>query len=69
VLLVSAVAFGLGYRVYVYCILPLARERRSPYPVWMHTFYLAGLVATCCSGLQPVAGKGAPGETDTDRRA
>ncbi|EHB56094.1 hypothetical protein MycrhDRAFT_3288 [Mycolicibacterium rhodesiae JS60] len=41
VLLVSAVAFGFGYGVYIYCILLLVRERKSPYPVWMHTFYLA----------------------------
>jgi hypothetical protein len=41
VLIVSAVAFGFGYGVYIYCILLLVRERRSPYPVWMHTFYLA----------------------------
>lgn len=41
VLVVSAVAFGFGYGVYIYCILLLIRERRSPYPVWMHTFYLA----------------------------
>ena len=40
-LIVSAVAFGFGYGVYLYCILLLVRERRSPYPVWMHTFYLA----------------------------
>ena len=40
-LIVSAVAFGFGYGVYIYCILLLVRERRSPYPVWMHTFYLA----------------------------
>jgi hypothetical protein len=40
-LIVSAVAFGFGYGVYIYCILLLARERKSPYPVWMHTFYLA----------------------------
>jgi hypothetical protein len=40
-LIVSSVAFGFGYGVYIYCILLLLRERRSPYPVWMHTFYLA----------------------------
>src|SRR5262249_33417405 len=40
-LIVSAVAFGFGYWVYIYCIRLLIRERKSPYPVWMHTFYLA----------------------------
>jgi hypothetical protein len=40
-LIVSAVAFGFGCGVSIYCILLLVRERRSPYPVWMHTFYLA----------------------------
>jgi hypothetical protein len=41
VLIVSAVAFAFGYAVYVYCILLFIREHRGPYPVWMHTFFLA----------------------------
>lgn len=41
VLLTAAVAFGFGYLVYIYCIILLVKEKRSPYPVWMHTFYLA----------------------------
>jgi hypothetical protein len=37
----SAVAFGFGYWVYFWAIRILIREKRSPYPNWMHTFYLA----------------------------
>lgn len=37
----SAVAFGFGYWVYIWAIRILIREKRSPYPNWMHTFYLA----------------------------
>lgn len=40
-LLTSAVAFGFGYWVYIYCIIFQAKQRKSPYPHWMHTFYLA----------------------------
>jgi len=40
-LIASAVAFGFGYWVYVYCIIFLAREKKSPYPNWMHTFYFS----------------------------
>jgi hypothetical protein len=41
VLIASAVAFGFGYWTYIYAILIVIREKRSPYPNWMHTFYLA----------------------------
>jgi hypothetical protein len=37
----SAVAFGFGYWVYFWAIRILLKEKRSAYPVWMHTFYLA----------------------------
>ncbi len=41
VLIASGIAFGFGYLVYVYCIILLAKEKKSPYPIAMHTFYLA----------------------------
>lgn len=37
----SVVAFGFGYWVYIWAIIITVREKRSPYPNWMHTFYLA----------------------------
>lgn len=40
-LIASAVAFGFGYWVYIWAIIIVAREKKSPYPNWMHTFYLA----------------------------
>ncbi len=41
-LLVSAaVTFLLGYLEYMYSFALIRREKRAPFPVWMHTFYLA----------------------------
>lgn len=41
-LLISAVVtFVIGYLEYLYSFALIRREGRAPYPVWMHTFYLA----------------------------
>ena len=40
-LIAAAVAFFFGYMEYIYPFLLMRREKRDPYPVWMHTFYLA----------------------------
>jgi hypothetical protein len=38
---ISAIAFAIGYLEYIYSFRLVIRERSAPYPVWMHTFYLA----------------------------
>ncbi|QIL74034.1 hypothetical protein G7048_26455 (plasmid) [Diaphorobacter sp. HDW4B] len=38
---ISAFAFAIGYIEYIYSFRLVLRERSAPYPVWMHTFYLA----------------------------
>src|SRR3546814_2396649 len=40
-LAISALTFLFGYLEYVYSFALTFREKRAPYPVWMHTFYLA----------------------------
>jgi hypothetical protein len=40
-LAVSALTFLLGYLEYVYSFALTFREKKAPYPVWMHTFYFA----------------------------
>jgi len=40
-LAVSALTFLFGYLEYVYSFALTFRERKAPYPVWMHAFYLA----------------------------
>ncbi|MGN8244937.1 hypothetical protein ACTHAM_002049 [Cellulomonas soli] len=41
-LLISAgITFLIGYLEYMYSFALIRREGRAPYPVWMHTFYLA----------------------------
>lgn len=40
-LVVAAITFVFGYLEYVYSFWLMHREHRAPYPVWMHTFYLA----------------------------
>ncbi len=41
-LLISAgVTFLFGYLEYIYSFALIRREKKAPYPVWMHTFYLA----------------------------
>lgn len=41
-LLVAAVlTFGFGFAEYIYSFRLIRREHRAPFPIWMHTFYLA----------------------------
>jgi hypothetical protein len=40
-LAVAALTFLFGYLEYVYSFALTFRERKAPYPIWMHTFYLA----------------------------
>jgi len=40
-LAVAALTFFFGYMEYVYSFRLMWREKKAPYPVWMHTFYLA----------------------------
>ncbi len=40
-LISAAVTFLFGYLEYIYSFALIRREKRAPYPVWMHTFYLA----------------------------
>lgn len=41
VAIASVVAFFLGYIQYVWSVLLVRREGRSPYPIWVHCFYFA----------------------------
>lgn len=38
---VGGVTFAIGFLQYVYSIRLLVREKLTPFPVWMHTFYIA----------------------------
>ncbi|MHA6533247.1 hypothetical protein [Paenibacillus sp. BAC0078] len=38
---ISAFTFFIGYMEYIYSFRLVNREKRAPYPVWMHTFYFA----------------------------
>jgi hypothetical protein len=40
-LISAAVTFLIGYLEYMYSFALIRREKMAPYPVWMHTFYLA----------------------------
>jgi hypothetical protein len=40
-LISAAITFLFGYLEYIYAFALIRRERKAPYPVWMHTFYLA----------------------------
>lgn len=38
---VGGITFAIGFLQYVYSVRLLVREKLSPFPVWMHTFYIA----------------------------
>ena len=40
-LILSAISFAGGYGLYIYSFLLTIREKKAPFPFWMHTFYLA----------------------------
>lgn len=40
-LISAAITFLIGYLEYMYSFALIRREKKAPYPVWMHTFYLA----------------------------
>ncbi|HTZ69019.1 MAG TPA: hypothetical protein VMB71_00060, partial [Acetobacteraceae bacterium] len=40
-LAIAALTFLFGYLEYVYSFALILREKKAPYPIWMHTFYLA----------------------------
>ena len=40
-LVASAVTFGIGFWEYIYSFRLVRREGSAPFPIWMHTFYLA----------------------------
>ncbi|MGY4101859.1 hypothetical protein ACW2Q0_20235 [Nocardia sp. R16R-3T] len=40
-LIASAITFGFGFWEYIYSFRLVRRERRAPFPLWMHTFYFA----------------------------
>lgn len=40
-LFIAGITFLFGYLEYIYSFLLSHRERSNPFPVWMHTFYLA----------------------------
>jgi hypothetical protein len=40
-LLLSGVTFACGYIQYIYSFRLVLRENKAPFPVWMHTLYLA----------------------------
>lgn len=40
-LMISAIAFAVGYLEYIYSFRLVIREKSAPFPVWMHTFYFA----------------------------
>lgn len=52
-LILSAILFAGGYGFYVYSFLLTIREKKSPFPFWMHVFYLAhditGAVVFACA--------------------
>jgi len=37
----TVLSFFFGYMEYIYSFLLIRREKKAPYPVWMHTFYFA----------------------------
>lgn len=40
-LILAAISFAGGYGLYIYSFLLTLREKRAPFPFWMHVFYLA----------------------------
>jgi hypothetical protein len=40
-LIVGTITFAIGFLQYIYSVRLLVREKLSPFPVWMHTFYVA----------------------------
>jgi len=40
-LILAAIPFAGGYGFYIYSFLLTIREKKSPFPFWMHVFYLA----------------------------
>lgn len=40
-LVAAGITFGFGFWEYIYSFRLTSREGRSPFPVWMHTFYFA----------------------------
>lgn len=40
-LIAAAVTFAFGFWEYIYSFRLVIREGRAPFPIWMHTFYLA----------------------------
>lgn len=40
-ILIGSITFAIGFLQYVYSVRLLVREKLSPFPVWMHTFYVA----------------------------
>ena len=40
-IIISAFTFFIGYLEYIYSFRLVIKEKSAPYPVWMHTFYLA----------------------------
>jgi hypothetical protein len=39
--LISTITFSFGYLQYIYSFRLVLREKKAPFPVWMHTLYLA----------------------------
>ncbi len=39
--ILSAISFAGGYGLYIYSFLLTIREKRAPFPFWMHVFYLS----------------------------
>lgn len=40
-LILAAISFAGGYGLYIYSFLLTIREKKAPFPFWMHVFYLA----------------------------
>lgn len=40
-LIISAITFAFGFWEYIYSFRIALREKKSPFPIWMHTFYVA----------------------------
>jgi len=40
-IIISVFTFLIGYAEYIYSFRLVIKEKSAPYPVWMHTFYLA----------------------------
>ncbi|WNG62773.1 hypothetical protein F0U59_24255 [Archangium gephyra] len=40
-LILSAISFAGGYGLYIYSFLLTIREKKAPFPFWMHVFYLS----------------------------